>query len=119
MDILVVDDDADIREWVAAALAIDGHAVATAGDGLEALRLLDDYRPALVLLDLRMPAMDGPTFARRCRERFGDALPIIAMSAQHADQRAEPLPVAAFLPKPFDLDHLAALVARYRVLPPA
>jgi hypothetical protein len=74
MSVLVVEDDPDIRDFVADALSIDGYAVLTAGNGLEALRLLDEQRPDVVLLDLRMPVMDGPTFARRCWERCMSAL---------------------------------------------
>ena len=112
MSVLVVDDDADIREFVSDALSFDGYAVVTAENGLEALRLLDEHRPDVVLLDLRMPVMDGPTFARRCWERFGDAVPIIVMSAYSREFRLADLHITGFLAKPFDLGDLSALLGR-------
>lgn len=113
MGVLVVDDDADIREFVTDALADAGHVVVTADNGLEALRLLDMHRPDLVLLDLRMPVMDGPTFARRCQERFGNAIPIIVMSANVTKRQLDALQVAGFLAKPFDLEQLTTLVTQF------
>ncbi|HEV7216905.1 MAG TPA: response regulator [Chloroflexota bacterium] len=113
MCVLVVDDDPDIREFVSDALAFDGYAVLTAGNGLEALRLLDQHHPHVVLLDLRMPVMDGPTFARRCWERFGDAIPIIAMSAFSRDFHLNELHLSGFLAKPFDLGDLNTLMAQF------
>jgi CheY-like chemotaxis protein len=113
MRVLVVDDDADICEFVAEALCMDGRDVVRAANGLEALGCLDDQVPDLVLLDMRMPVMDGFTFARQCRQRFGDRLPIVAMSAHISELHRDALPVAAFLTKPFDLDVLTALVRRF------
>ena len=113
MSILVVDDDPDICEFVSDALAFDGFVVITAGNGVEALRLLDQHLPDVVLLDLRMPVMDGPTFARRCRERFGDDIPIVVMSAHRSDFRLSDVPVSGFLAKPFDLGDLSSLMARF------
>jgi CheY-like chemotaxis protein len=118
MSVLVVEDDPDIRDFVADALSIDGYAVLTAGNGLEALRLLDEQRPDVVLLDLRMPMMDGPTFARRCWERFGDEIPIVVMTAHARDVRLQELHVSAVLAKPFDLDHLSSLMGQF-ARPPA
>ncbi len=112
MRVLVVDDDPDICEVVTDALGFAGYAVRTAGNGLEALRLLDEQHPDLVLLDLRMPVMDGPTFARRCWERFGDEIPIVVMSAHVRAGHLDTLHVAGYLAKPFDLEQLRALVAR-------
>lgn len=113
MRVLVVDDDADIGEFLAEALRMEGRDVVRAANGLEALGCLDDQVPDLVLLDMRMPVMDGVTFAQRCRERFGDRLPIVAMSAYSGELHQSALPVAAFLTKPFDLEALSALVRRF------
>ena len=113
MYILVADDDPDIREFVADALAWDDHVVLVAENGLEALRLLDEQIPDVILLDLRMPVMDGPTFARHCWERFGDQIPIIIMSAHIKALRSDLPHAAGFLAKPFDLEHLIALVEQF------
>lgn len=70
--ILVVDDDDGIREVLTAALAADGHAVDGARDGAEALALLELRSYDLVLSDLRMPRVDGPSLYEtlRLRHRF-------------------------------------------------
>ncbi|WP_165250914.1 PAS domain S-box protein [Paludisphaera soli] len=66
--ILVVDDNRDSAESLAALLTMKGHEVRTAHDGPEALRVLADFRPRLVLLDLGLPGMSGYEVARRVRE---------------------------------------------------
>jgi CheY-like chemotaxis protein len=114
MPILVVDDDRSIREVVAEVLEAEGYAVQTAADGAEALRSVERRRPRLVLLDMRMPVMDGWGFAAALKER-GLRLPVIVMSAA-ADARAWAEQVGAddYLAKPFALDELLAKVERVR-----
>ena len=70
--VLVVDDDESIRQIVRMCLGDEGYEVFEAANGLDALALLPDCRPDLILLDLRMPVMDGWEFARRYR--FGQCL---------------------------------------------
>ena len=67
--ILIVDDELDVAEEIADGLRADGYAVATAGDGLQALRLIEDApgRFNVLITDIRMPGMDGITLARRLR----------------------------------------------------
>ena len=77
--ILVVDDDVDARESLGLLLELDGHRVAYAADGAEALRCEREFEPALVLLDLGLPDIDGAVVARRIRER-GSAACIVALS---------------------------------------
>src|SRR5690348_13526835 len=79
--VLVVDDEPDIREIVRLFLTDAGYAVATARDGAEALRSVDEALPAVILLDMRMPVMDGWEFARRFRERHNHRAPIVVMTA--------------------------------------
>ena len=78
--ILVVEDDADIRETIAAILELEGYAVELASNGQEAVSAIDHQQPRLVLLDMRMPVLDGWGFARVVRER-GLKVPIIVMTA--------------------------------------
>jgi CheY-like chemotaxis protein len=109
--VLVVDDEADIREPVAMLLEDAGYRVVTAADGLEALDQVSRELPAVILLDMRMPRMDGWQFARECRARFNRQVPIVVMTAaQDARQRAADVGAEAFVAKPFDLDHLLAVV---------
>jgi CheY-like chemotaxis protein len=87
--VLVVDDDPAIREAVRDVLEAAGMRVATARDGAEALERVLAEPPSLVLLDMRMPVMDGWHFSRALRER-GLALPVVVMTAAaDARRRAE------------------------------
>lgn len=82
--VLVVDDNADIRELAAAVLRADGYDVREAVNGQDALDLLADLReePCLVLLDLMMPVMDGRTFLDRLGEQHRAApIPVVVVSA--------------------------------------
>ena len=74
--VLVVDDQTPVRELVAAVLAADGHAVETARDGADALRLLDSAKPYdLIVSDLKMPGLDGPSLYLELTRRFPDTRP--------------------------------------------
>ena len=108
--VLVVDDDAYIRDVVAQLLMSEGYAVEEAANGAEALHIVTDAarRPNLILLDLMMPVMDGWEFARRLQElhpRLG--IPIIVLSAARLPaDRLWVTGAGAVLAKPFDLDEL-------------
>lgn len=110
--ILVVDDDPAILTTLAEFLDMEGYQVATATNGREALGLVEDMDPALVLLDMRMPVLDGWGFARVLRER-GRRLPILVMTAaRDARVWAEEIDAAGYLAKPFDLTELLSAVER-------
>jgi CheY-like chemotaxis protein len=110
--ILVVDDDRAIREILADVLGLEGYPVVTAVNGAEALAQVEHALPRLILLDMRMPVMDGWAFARALRER-GLELPIVVMTAaQNARAWAREVGADHFLAKPFELDDLIALVQR-------
>ncbi|RKH63256.1 response regulator [Corallococcus llansteffanensis] len=115
-NILVVDDDLDLLRAYKDALEVDGHSVVLARDGYDALNLLrQGLRPALILLDLRMPRLDAWAF--RERQRADPALasiPVIVLYAQAVDcQAMRALGVEGFLQKPVDLDVLLRAVAPY------
>ncbi|MGD2174301.1 MAG: response regulator [Candidatus Brocadiaceae bacterium] len=78
-DILVVDDEEPVRDFVRRVLEREGHSVTTASDGAEALELMQDHNPDCVLLDLRMPGMGGPETLKRIREGWG-ALPVVILT---------------------------------------
>lgn len=110
--ILVIDDDDAIRLTVVDVLESEGYAVATAANGAEGLRMVDQVRPALVLLDMRMPVLDGWGFAKALRER-GAAVPIVVVTAAHDAHRwAREIDAAAVVAKPFDLTDLLDAVER-------
>ena len=74
--VLVVDDQTPVRELVAAVLAADGLSVETARDGADALRLLDSAKPYdLIVSDLKMPGLDGPSLYLELTRRFPDTRP--------------------------------------------
>ena len=115
--ILVVDDDPAILATVEEILMSEGYAVATATNGAQALEAIERARPALVLLDMRMPVLDGWGFAQGLRAR-GVAVPVLVMTAaQDARRWAAEIAADGYLPKPFRLLDLLDAVERF-VPPP-
>lgn len=112
--ILVVDDDQSILATVRDILELEGYPVVAVADGAEALRHAAADRPSLVLLDMRMPGLNGWEIARRLRAG-GIAVPLLVMTAaQDARLWAEQVGAAGYLAKPFDLDELLTAVERLR-----
>lgn len=112
--ILIVDDDASIVETVRAILEAEGYAVAVAMNGREALELCERITPSLMLLDMRMPVLDGWGVAAALRERGGARFPIVVMTAaENARRWAEEIAADDHLAKPFELGDLLDCVARH------
>ncbi len=112
--ILVVEDDDSIRDLVDLVLSGAGYEVLTATDGAAALQVVGTTRPDLVLLDMRMPIMDGWEFARRYRARPEPHAPIVVLTAaRDAANRAAEIHANGYLGKPFDVDELLALVSHH------
>lgn len=112
--VLVVDDDADILNIVEEILSLEGYNVETAANGKEALDQVRRSRPGLILLDMRMPVMDGWQFASRLRNQYDKRIPVVVMSAaKDAGQRAREINAEDFLPKPFELDDLVHKVQQH------
>ena len=115
--ILAVDDDLDIRDLLRIALGDEGYRVITAANGREALALVEEEPPDLVLLDLTMPVMNGRQFLQQLRGR-GCQVPVICMTAGYsAAVEASENRADAHLHKPFDLDDLFAMVERLTAAP--
>jgi two-component system, chemotaxis family, chemotaxis protein CheY len=116
--ILLVDDDESIRDFISQALADEGYEVATAAQGAAALEIVDDNQPNLILLDLRMPVLDGWGFLAAYRNKPGPHAPVVALTASH-DKTAATLPpgVSAVIAKPFDLYELLDLVDQLTARP--
>ncbi len=119
--ILLVDDEDDIREVAALSLqAVGGWRVSSAGDGASAIAMARAERPDAILLDVMMPALDGPTtFARLQDDPRTRDIPVILLTAktQAADRlRFAELDIAGMLSKPFDpmtlTDEISAILAR-------
>jgi two-component system chemotaxis response regulator CheY len=110
--VLIVEDEADLREMMSDALEMKGYAVVTAEEGMDALRKLDDIgTPCLILLDLLMPGMNGWDFFEKLRERPAfAAVPVIVHSS--APERAPP-GVTRVLRKPLLFDGLIAVVREF------
>ena len=114
--VLVVEDDDDLRELVSGVLERDGFEVWTASDGLAALERTAEGTPGVILLDMRMPRMDGWAFAAEFRRRHGEHTPIVVMTAaESARRRAADVAAAGCLAKPFDIEELLAMVRRFVV----
>ena len=112
--VLVVDDDTSILDTVSAILSGEGYDVVSAASGQEALEAVALKRPHLILLDMRMPIMDGWAVARALREQGVD-VPIIVMTAAESAKRwADEVGAEGYLAKPFGLDELLATVDRFR-----
>jgi len=119
--ILVVEDDRAICSAVVELLVEEGYAVEAAGDGKQALEIVEERPPSAILLDLMMPVMDGWTFLSvcradvRCRE-----IPIVVMSAAYNLQehvaRLTSLGARAVISKPFDLQAVLDIMQRYAPL---
>lgn len=108
--ILVVEDDVAIRRLLRDILQDEGYEVLTASNGESAIELLETARPALILLDIRLPGMNGHDVAAAYREmRPTERAPIIFVSASRPGPDL-PEGVIGFVRKPFDLDELVAKI---------
>lgn len=113
--VLVVDDERGIQIVLQEILELEGYAVRIASNGKEALDALTAWHPDVILLDLMMPHMDGSAFRAKQLDLGDDvrSIPVIIVSgARDAQQRAEAVQAAAFVPKPFDLDDITNTVQR-------
>jgi two-component system, chemotaxis family, chemotaxis protein CheY len=116
--ILIVDDDESIRQIVRICLSDEGYEVFEAANGQVALNTVAEITPSLILLDLRMPVMDGWEFARRYEQMPGPHAPIVAfVAALNAEAECADLDAAGILAKPFDLDDLLRAVRNLLRMP--
>ncbi len=112
--VLVIDDEPDILELVGMVLQDEGYRVETAGHGLEALEIISSRMPDLILLDMKMPVMDGPAFAREFHARYDGGVPIVVITAAaDALNQARDIGADDSVGKPFELDQLAKVVKRH------
>src|SRR2546423_12184862 len=107
--VLIVDDDARLREYVRVNLEMEGYTVREAGGAEEGLRVLEESTPDLVLLDVMMPGVDGWEMLQRVQERHGvGAIPVIMFSGKVEESAEEAAKRGAqgFIGKPFNPQEL-------------
>src|SRR5688500_13963668 len=110
--ILIVDDEFGIVETLRELLQDEGYRTMTARDGLQAMQRMAEERPALVLLDYMMPAMNGPAVLEAmAKDDALRAIPVVMMSASPLESWGK-LPATAHLPKPFEITKLLQLIER-------
>jgi CheY-like chemotaxis protein len=113
--VLVVDDDPNILSMVSDVLDLEGYLVYTATNGAEALALLEWTAPRVILMDMRMPVLDGWGLALALRAR-GRQLPLLVMTAAvHAGRWAEEVRAGEYVSKPFAAIDLLQAVERLLV----
>ncbi|MGC3962104.1 MAG: sigma 54-interacting transcriptional regulator [Rhodocyclaceae bacterium] len=112
--ILVVDDETHVRTLLEAVLSREGYRICTALNGAEAVRCFGDFQPDLVLMDIRMPRMDGLRALQAIREMRKNASVILMTAFAAVDTAVQALRLGAFdyIIKPFDIDELKLLVER-------
>jgi two-component system, OmpR family, response regulator len=111
--VLVVDDDEATRAAERAVLTDDGFRVIEARDGAEAMRVISNDPPALVVLDIQMPGVDGPSFARELRMALRRVPLVILTAAMDPKHEADRCNAEAYLTKPFDGPEFLKVVRRF------
>lgn len=118
---MIVDDQPGIRRLLAEILADDGHCVVTAANGYEALKLVRETLPVLILMDMKMPGLDGLETLRELR-RAGEQCQVILMTAYgevEAVTAAMELGATSYITKPFDINAVKEMVAAAAAHAPA
>ena len=113
--ILVVEDDPSLQSALELALQAYDLPVKVADNGREALDCVEDQRPSLVFLDMRMPVLDGWGFSEELHARGFDPPVVVMTTRDDAARIAQELGAAGFLAKPFDLRELLAIVNQHRI----
>ena len=115
--VLIVDDEEGFRDGVADLLGMEGYEVAIARDAVDAVRVLPEFRPEVILLDLRMPHLDGEGFLRGISGLPATKrVPVVLISAKEdLEMIATRSGAAGFLSKPFEAPQLLSLLEK--VLP--
>ena len=118
--VLVIDDDRLIREVISLALEDTGYRVATI-EASEAISVARELQPAVVILDINMPVVDGVEVRRRLHQEPATAhIPVIALSAAtNLRARAADMKADDYLSKPFDIDELLLRVEKWAGTPVA
>lgn len=111
--VLLVDDDVDTLDAEQTILREHGFRVSTARDGDEALVALQNDPPAVIVLDIQMPGVDGPSFARELRQQLRHVPLVVLTGAADPRREADRCNAEAYLAKPFDADEFVRVVRRF------
>jgi DNA-binding NarL/FixJ family response regulator len=115
--VLLVDDDEQYLELVSTILERAGYRISLARSGEEALALSRSKRPAVAVLDVKLPGLSGYEVCRQLKDAFGDGFPIVFVSGVRTEtfDRAAGLLVGAddYLAKPFDVDEFMARIRKH------
>ena len=116
--ILLVEDDLQLRQTMAALLQEEGFHVTTAADGREAVERVTSQRPALVLLDWGLPIVSGAEVAQVIHQTYQDDVPIVLITADgRSAEKARQVGARDYLNKPFEIDTLLTTIRRTLSLP--
>jgi CheY-like chemotaxis protein len=108
-----VDDDESIRGLIAELLELEGYSVVQAANGAEALQRIDEHRPSLMLLDMRMPVLNGWDVAQSLKERGIRVPTVVVTAANSAKVWAREIAADGYLAKPYQDTELLRLVERF------
>ncbi len=114
--ILIVDDNEPIREMQVAILESANYSVRDAEDGEAALRFIEEKCPALVLMDITMPGLTGYQVLARIREKYGDGIPVVLVSALPEDEERDTAlgrGATDYISKPFNISSVLQCVKDY------
>lgn len=114
--VMVVEDEEDFLELLKQVLEGEGYYVAGAADGEQAMEMLQNFRPAVILTDIMMPRMNGLELIEQVRKTPGlERIPIIAASAAHSGilTQAQQAGANETIRKPLDFDELVGMLNRY------
>jgi len=116
-EILVIDDDPDLREFLRLMLTSMGFEVTSAANGQQALDAIERHDPDLILLDMKMPVMDGWEFCRALESRNVRPPIVVLTAAPDPAARAAEAHADGWLGKPFEYEDLQATVRRFAARP--
>lgn len=118
--VLVVEDEPSIRELLCDAFEQEGLEVITASEGEQAVRIAKARRPAVVILDMGLPLIDGGAVADAIREAYGDSVPFVVVTAtRRIEEAAARIGAARYFTKPFDVPDLVRAVRAALEPPPS
>lgn len=117
LKILIVDDEVAIRDIIKELLQCEGYCTKTADSGITALSVIDEFKPHVVLLDIRMPDMDGLQCLRRIKENHSstEVLMISGFASRDIAKKSLELGAYDYLNKPLSFDHLKNLLNMLKI----